>query len=81
MSRLDQILKAEEFLMRFVRGPFKNTEVIVDSLQFPWPLPGIITDTGGQYEKISESGEPPQEPGSGIMRSAIYYWRPDNREG
>jgi hypothetical protein len=81
MTSLDKLLSAEEFIMRFVKGPFNNMEVIVDSLQFPWPLPGIVTDRGGQYEKISESGEPPQVFGSGIRRSAIYYWRPDDREG
>lgn len=81
MSQIDKLLGAEEFIMRFVKGPFNNVEVIVDSIQYPWPLPDIVTDAGGQYEKISESGEPPQEFGSGIRRSATYYWRQANREG
>lgn len=68
----------EDFLIRFNGGSLNNTDAIVSERQFPWPLPGIIPDTSGHYVKVSESDLPPQQPGSHVMRSAMYQWR---REG
>jgi hypothetical protein len=68
----------ETFFIRTEGGPHPGTRV-VDSDQFPWPLPGILNDSGGKYIKMSESNLEPQEKDSPVKRSARYEWRTDEQ--
>lgn len=63
----------EIFLIKTEGGPHPGTR-ITDETQYPWPLPGILGDTGGAYVKVSESNAAPQEPGSRLVRGALYQW-------
>lgn len=70
---------SETFMMRFVGG-MHACDALVEEDQFPWPLPGIIKAESGYYQKVSESDLPPQEPGSNVVRSAVYEWHPGQFE-
>lgn len=69
----------ESFLIN-LRGGNQPSPIAVGEEHYPWPLPGIIPAIGGSYVKVSESDLPPQQPGSGLVRGAIYEWRPDPNE-
>jgi hypothetical protein len=69
---------AEPFFIKTEGGPNPGTR-IVDETQYPWPLPGILRDVGGNYIKVSQSDLSPQEPGSRVVRSARYRWATDEQ--
>jgi len=62
--------------MRFVDGPHP-IDVIVDSEQYSWPLPGIVNGNlpGGYYEKVAEDERPSANPGGDPILIAEYKWR------
>lgn len=72
--------KPETFFIVTNGGPHPGTRV-TDEGQMPWPLPGILGDSGGRYIKISESNLGPQGAGSRIVRSALYKWESDTPSG
>jgi hypothetical protein len=69
---------SETFIIRTEGGPHPGDRV-VESDQYPWPLPGVLSDSGGKYVKVSQSDAEPQEEGSRFIRSARYQWRTDEQ--
>jgi hypothetical protein len=67
----------EQFTLRTAGGPHAGT-YLTDDTQTPWPLPDILVDDGGHYQKVSESSLPPIESDDAHMiRGAMYNWVPD----
>jgi hypothetical protein len=63
---------AEEVAIRTEGGPFPGTRVVTSD----WPLPEFmhVDAFDGFYHKVAESGLPPQDADSHLMRSAQYEW-------
>jgi len=72
----------EQYLIRFLDGNDAGP-VVVDSMQFPAPLPGIIrgSSPGGWYEKVDEDQMPSLIPDGPPTRFATYRWRPEGKVG
>lgn len=69
---------AERFLLRTEGGPCDGQTRVANALGddgITWPLPDVLPyDATGRYVKASESDAPPQEPGSRLVRGAVYEW-------
>ena len=65
-------MSGERFLIRTEGGPNEGTRVAEG---WTWPLPELLLAEGGSYIKRGESGLPPQEAGSGVLRGAQYEWQ------
>lgn len=68
----------EEIAIRLVRDGESHTGIIIG----PWPLPDTVLvqmedgEPDGFYHKVSESGLPPMDPDSHVIRGATFEWAP-----
>jgi len=76
---------AERFLVRTEGGPLDGETRVASSVGlgglggWEWPLPDVLRyDGSGQYVKAAESGLPPQDEDSHVLRGATYRWEPSD---
>jgi hypothetical protein len=76
----------EQFTVHTRGGP-KPGDYVTNDVVMAWPLPDVMvvdetaeTESGGHYQKVSESDLPAQEPGSLLVRGAMYEWVPDQED-